>query len=72
MSQTLMDTAVLASDLCVSGSLLDDITRELDGAQWLGPKLAIVNPPLWELGHVAWFQERWCLRWGRPFLKPKR
>jgi ergothioneine biosynthesis protein EgtB len=27
-----------------------------------GPKLAIVNPVLWELGHVAWFQERWCLR----------
>ena len=22
----------------------------------------IVNPVLWELGHVAWFQERWCLR----------
>ena len=28
----------------------------------LGPQLAIVNPPLWELGHVAWFQERWVLR----------
>jgi len=28
----------------------------------LGPRLAIVNPPLWELGHVAWFQERWVLR----------
>lgn len=22
-----------------------------------------VNPPLWELAHVAWFQEHWCLRW---------
>ena len=30
--------------------------------QLLGPRLAIVNPPLWELGHVAWFQERWVLR----------
>jgi ergothioneine biosynthesis protein EgtB len=28
----------------------------------LGPRLPIVNPPLWELGHVAWFQERWVLR----------
>ena len=28
----------------------------------MGPKLAIVNPPLWEIGHVAWFQEHWCLR----------
>jgi iron(II)-dependent oxidoreductase len=26
--------------------------------------LAIVNPPLWEIGHVAWFQEWWCLRDG--------
>jgi iron(II)-dependent oxidoreductase len=38
------------------------LTRDLDGLQLLGPKLAIVNPVLWELGHVAWFQERWCLR----------
>jgi gamma-glutamyl hercynylcysteine S-oxide synthase len=26
------------------------------------PYLAIINPPLWELGHLAWFQEYWCLR----------
>ncbi|HET7201564.1 MAG TPA: selenoneine synthase SenA [Burkholderiales bacterium] len=38
------------------------LTRDLDGPQLFGPKLAIVNPVLWELGHVAWFQERWCLR----------
>lgn len=38
------------------------MTRDLDGARLLGPKLGIVNPPLWEIGHVAWFQERWCLR----------
>jgi len=38
----------------------------------LGPRLAIVNPPLWELGHVAWFQERWVLRHaaGRRPLRP--
>lgn len=24
--------------------------------------LAIVNPPRWEIGHVGWFQEFWCLR----------
>ncbi len=38
------------------------LTRDLEGAQLFGPKLAIVNPVLWELGHVAWFQELWCLR----------
>lgn len=35
---------------------------DLDGDRLLGPRLAIVNPPLWELGHLGWFQERWCLR----------
>ncbi len=38
------------------------LSRDLEGPQLFGPKLAIVNPVLWELGHVAWFQERWCLR----------
>jgi iron(II)-dependent oxidoreductase len=38
------------------------LTRDLEGPQLFGPKLSIVNPVLWELGHVAWFQERWCLR----------
>jgi gamma-glutamyl hercynylcysteine S-oxide synthase len=38
------------------------LTRDLGGEQLFGPRLAIVNPVLWELGHVAWFQERWCLR----------
>jgi iron(II)-dependent oxidoreductase len=28
------------------------------------PCLPIVNPPLWELAHIAWFQEYWCLRGG--------
>src|SRR5437773_855554 len=38
--------------------LVADLTDE----QLLGPRLAIVNPPRWEIGHVAWFQERWVLR----------
>jgi iron(II)-dependent oxidoreductase len=41
-----------------SSILLADLSDE----QWLGPRLPIVNPPLWELGHVAWFQEYWVLR----------
>ena len=27
------------------------------------PCLDIINPPLWELGHVAWFMEYWCQRY---------
>ncbi len=41
------------------------MTRDLEGERLLGPKLDIVNPPQWEIGHVAWFQERWCLRMAR-------
>ncbi|HEY9098082.1 MAG TPA: selenoneine synthase SenA [Thiobacillus sp.] len=29
---------------------------------WLGPYAEHLNPPLWEAGHIVWFQERWCLR----------
>lgn len=38
------------------------LVADLSDAQLLGPRLAIVNPPLWEIGHVAWFQERWVHR----------
>jgi len=38
------------------------LAARLEGEQWLGPQLRIVNPPLWEIGHLGWFEERWCLR----------
>jgi iron(II)-dependent oxidoreductase len=38
------------------------LIADLDDRQMIGPRLAIVNPPLWEIGHVAWFQEFWILR----------
>jgi iron(II)-dependent oxidoreductase len=39
-------------------AVADDLRAEKE----FGPVLAIVNPPRWELGHVGWFQEFWCLR----------
>ncbi|PWT80165.1 MAG: ergothioneine biosynthesis protein EgtB [Acidobacteria bacterium] len=39
-------------------ALISDLTDE----QLMGPRLEIVNPLLWEIGHVAWFQEYWVLR----------
>ena len=41
------------------------LALDLDDVQWLGPRLSIVNPLRWELGHVAWFQEYWTLRRAR-------
>jgi iron(II)-dependent oxidoreductase len=55
---------MLAEDLRDSRVRLLKATAALRGERLLGPKLAIVNPPLWEIGHVAWFQEHWCLRDG--------
>jgi gamma-glutamyl hercynylcysteine S-oxide synthase len=40
------------------------VADDLAGERELGPQLAIVNPPRWEVGHVGWFQEFWCLRGG--------
>ena len=39
-----------------------ELISDLNDEQMLGPQLRIVNPPLWEIGHLAWFQERWNLR----------
>ena len=38
------------------------LVTDLDDRQLIGARLAIVNPPLWEIGHVAWTQEFWVLR----------
>lgn len=39
-----------------------ELVEDLSDEQMMGPQLRIVNPPLWEIGHLAWFQERWNLR----------
>ena len=39
-----------------------DLVSDLSHEELLGPRLAIVNPPLWEIGHVGWFHEKWVLR----------
>src|SRR5207249_10180496 len=41
------------------------LVADLSPEQLKGPRLAIVNPLHWEIGHVAWFQELWALRQGR-------
>ncbi len=39
-----------------------ELIEDLSDEQLIGPRLSIVNPLLWEIGHVAWFQEFWILR----------
>jgi gamma-glutamyl hercynylcysteine S-oxide synthase len=38
------------------------LTEDLSTDQLMGPMLPIVNPVLWEVGHVGWFHEYWTLR----------
>ena len=35
----------------------------LEGGQWQVPLIEIVNPPIWELAHIGYFQEFFCRRW---------
>ena len=39
-----------------------ELMRDLDDRQIIGPRLATVNPMLWEVGHVAWFHEHFILQ----------
>jgi iron(II)-dependent oxidoreductase len=38
------------------------LVADLSDTQLMGSRLDCVNPLLWEIGHVAWFQEYWALR----------
>jgi iron(II)-dependent oxidoreductase len=39
-----------------------ELMQDLSNEQMIGSKLRIVEPPIWELGHVGWFQDRWILQ----------
>ena len=42
--------------------LFGQFQAALPDARLTVPQLATLNPPLWELGHVGWFQEWWVAR----------
>src|SRR6266852_4661627 len=39
-----------------------ELVADLSEDQLMGPRLGIVNPLRWEIAHVGWFAEFWCLR----------
>ncbi len=63
-----MSEADPASELRAARTRLRTVADDLGGERELGPLLPIVNPPRWEIGHVGWFQEYWCLRRSGPGL----
>src|SRR6516164_10974048 len=61
-AQTPISTQTLAAWLLDARGLTKLLVDDLNDEQLLGPRLPTVNPLLWEIGHVAWFQEKWVLR----------
>jgi iron(II)-dependent oxidoreductase len=39
-----------------------DLVADLPDDKLMGPRIPLINPLLWEIGHMAWFQEKWVLR----------
>ena len=60
-----MDAETLVAELRAARARTRLVADDLGGERELGPQLTIVNPPRWEIGHVGWFQEWWCLRGAR-------
>jgi iron(II)-dependent oxidoreductase len=56
--------AELAAWLRDAQALTDRLTGAINAARLEVPQLPIVNPPLWEIGHIGWFQEFWVQRRG--------
>ena len=42
--------------------LFSEFQKALEARDFAVPQLATLNPPLWELGHIGWFQEWWIGR----------
>ncbi|HKW98710.1 MAG TPA: selenoneine synthase SenA [Bryobacteraceae bacterium] len=55
-------TSDLIAMLCDARKRTLALVSDLTSAQMSVPCMDIINPPVWEIGHVAWFQERWALR----------
>jgi iron(II)-dependent oxidoreductase len=61
-SESRTTTAQLIAALRETRARTLELVNDLNEAQLIGPRLQIVNPLRWEIGHVAWFQEFWVLR----------
>jgi iron(II)-dependent oxidoreductase len=57
-----VDAQRLASMVADARERTYQLTDDLIDARALGPQLSIVNPPLWEVGHVGFFHDYFALR----------
>jgi len=57
-----IDDATLAHWVADARNRTLELYADRSDAELAVPYRRIINPPIWELGHVAWFQEYWVLR----------
>ena len=62
MALTGLTNAELIETLRKTRARTLELVHDLSEEQLIGPRLQIVNPLRWEIGHIAWFQEFWVLR----------
>jgi gamma-glutamyl hercynylcysteine S-oxide synthase len=69
------DIAGLSQALTSQRKYTLDLYADLPQTYWEPAKfpfLQTINPPLWELAHIAWFAEFFCLRWRPDDCKGQR
>ncbi|HEY1328739.1 MAG TPA: selenoneine synthase SenA [Casimicrobiaceae bacterium] len=64
--------AALADALREARDYTLSIYAHLSAAQEAFPQIPTVNLPRWEIGHIGWFQEFWCLRQRDGAVAPSR
>lgn len=57
-----VSTTHLEAILTDAHARTDELMAGLDDEQMMGPRLALVNPLRWEVGHATWFHELFVLR----------
>ena len=62
-------TSTLAQWLEESNGITRQILTNTAAADQLVPQLNILNPPLWEFGHLTWFHEFWVRRDGQESMQ---
>lgn len=58
-------SSILAKWLEESNCITRCILENMSAADHAVPQLKILNPPLWEFGHLTWFHEFWIHRGGQ-------
>lgn len=58
-------SATMARWLEESNHITRQILKNLPAKDQLVPQMSILNPPLWEFGHLTWFHEFWVHRDGQ-------